>query len=437
MEKFFDPAFIEAKFNEITAWANTHVFLLSTVIQLTVVVIAFLIAWITAARFRGWLEKGWDAPWYDRFVRPVTEALAPLSLPVIWLALQWFSVFAAERGGWPNHLIEIAVSLLTAWVIIRLGTTLIRNAAWSRAIALAAWTIAALNITGLLEPTSEILDSMAMHMGDFRISILGVIKAVIALAALLWLAGAVSGLTERRLRAMAGVTPAAGVLFGKLLRVLLFTIAIVVGLNSVGIDLTAFAVFSGAIGLGIGFGLQKVFSNLISGVILIMDRSVKPGDVIAIGDTYGWINSLSARYVSLITRDGTEHLIPNEEMISQRVENWSFSNRLVRQRIGIGISYGSDIRKAMALATEAAGEPDRILDDPKPVCHLLGFGDSSVNLELRVWIRDPQNGLTNVKSEVLLGIWDRFKEHGIEFPFPQRDLHLKSAVPLKLETAAP
>ena len=235
---------------------------------------------------------------------------------------------------------------------------------------------------------------------------------------------------------MPGVTPAAGVLFGKLIRVLLFTIAIVVGLNSVGIDLTAFAVFSGAIGLGIGFGLQKVFSNLISGVILIMDRSVKPGDVIAIGDTYGWINSLSARYVSLITRDGTEHLITNEEMISQRVENWSFSNRLVRLRIGFGISYRSDLRKAMELAIEAAGEPDRILEDPKPVCHLLGFGDSSVNLELRVWIRDPQNGLTNVKSQVLLGIWDRFQEHGVEFPFPQHDLHLKSAVPLKLETAA-
>ena len=436
LEKFFDPAFIEAKFIELTAWANTHVFLLSTVIQLTVVAIAFLIAWVTAARFRGGLEKGWDAPWYDRFVRPVTQALAPLSLPVIWLALQWFSVFAAERGGWPNHLIEIVVSLLTAWVIIRLGTTLIRNAAWSRAIALAAWTIAALNITGLLEPTADILDSMAMNMGDFRISILGVLKAVIALAALLWLAGAASGLMERRLRAMPGVTPAAGVLFGKLIRVLLFTIAIVVGLNSVGIDLTAFAVFSGAIGLGIGFGLQKVFSNLISGVILIMDRSVKPGDVIAIGDTYGWINALSARYVSLITRDGTEHLIPNEEMISQRVENWSFSNRLVCLRIGFGISYRSDLRKSMELAIAAAGEPDRILEDPKPVCHLLGFGDSSVNLELRVWIRDPQNGLTNVKSQVLLGIWDRFQEHGIEFPFPQRDLHLKSAIPLKLETGA-
>jgi len=437
LEKFFDPAFIEAKFAEITAWANTHVFLLSTVTQLTVIVIAFLIAWITAAHFRGWLERGWDAPWYDRFVRPVTQALAPLSLPVIWLALQWFSVFAAERAGWPNHLIEIVVSLLTAWVIIRLGTTLIRNAAWSRAIALAAWTIAALNITGLLEPTADILDSMAMHMGDFRISILGVLKAVIALAALLWLAGVTSGLMERRLRGMPGVTPAAGVLFGKLLRVLLFTIAIVVGLNSVGIDLTAFAVFSGAIGLGIGFGLQKVFSNLISGVILIMDRSVKPGDVIAIGDTYGWINALSARYVSLITRDGTEHLIPNEEMISQRVENWSFSNRLVRQRIGFGVSYRTDIREAMELATQAAGEPERVLEDPRPVCHLLGFGDSSVNLELRVWIRDPQNGLTNVKSEVLLEVWHRFKEHGIEFPFPQHDLHLKSAVPLKLETGAP
>jgi small-conductance mechanosensitive channel len=435
LEKLFDPVFIEETLAEILAWVQVNILVLSTAIQFAVVATAFVISWIAAGRFQRWLEKGLDYPWYERFARPVTLALAPLSLPVLWLTLQWFSVFAAENAGWPNRLIETVVSLLTAWVIIRLASTLIRKAAWSRTIALLAWTIAALNITGLLDPTTEVLDGMALILGDVRISLLGVIKAIIALAILLWLAGAASGLMERRLSAMPGVTPAAGVLFGKLFRVILFTIAVVVGLESVGIDLTAFAVFSGAVGLGIGFGLQKVFSNLISGVILLMDRSVKPGDVIAIGETYGWINALSARYVSVITRDGTEHLIPNEELISQRVENWSYSHRLVRQRLPIGVSYGTDVPKAIELAQEAAGEVERVLDDPAPVCHLLGFGDNGIDLELRVWIKDPQNGLTNVKGEILLGILERFGEQNIEFPFPQRDIHLKSTVPLKVETA--
>jgi small-conductance mechanosensitive channel len=426
--------FIESKMAEISTLIQAHIFVLSAGIQFVVIAIAFFIARIGANGFSRLLEKGWDASLYDRFVRPVAKVLAPLSLPVIWLALQWFFVVAAENAGWANHLIRIVVSLLSAWVIIRLGSTLIRNAALSRAIAVSAWTIAALNITGLLDPTAAVLDSMALNIGDVRISILGVFKAIIALSVLLWLAGYFSKLLERRLSAMHGVTPAAGVLFGKLFRVVLFTIAIVVAMDSVGIDLTAFAVFSGAIGLGIGFGLQKVFSNLISGVILLWDRSVKPGDVIAIGETYGWINALSARYVSVITRDGIEHLIPNEELISQRVENWSFSNRLVRLRLTIGVAYETDVKRAIELIIEAASDVKRVLSEPFPACHLTDFGDNSVNLELRIWINDPKNGLANVKSAILLGVWEKFGKNGIAFPFPQRDLHIKSVVPLTVKT---
>jgi small-conductance mechanosensitive channel len=433
LEQYLDSIFIDAKLAEFTAWTQAHVFVLSAVIQFIVIAVAFFIAWIASERFRQVLEKDWDYPWYERYGRPVAQALAQLSLPVIWLTLQWFSVFAAENAGRSSHLIEIVVSLLTAWVIIRLASTFIRNATWSRAIAIAAWTIAALNITGLLDPTTAVLDTMALQFGEVRISILGVVKAVIALGVLLWLAGNFSRLLEKRLSAMPGVTPAAGVLFGKLFRVVLFTIAIVVALDSVGIDLTAFAVFSGAIGLGIGFGLQKVFSNLISGVILLMDRSVKPGDVIAIGETYGWINSLSARYVSVITRDGIEHLIPNEELISQRVENWSFSNRMVRLRMPIGISYDSDVNTAIEIAIEAALAVDRVLAEPAPACHMVGFGDSAINMELRIWINDPRNGLTNVKGAVFLGVWKKFGEHGIGLPFPQRDLHIKTPVQVRVE----
>ncbi len=428
-----DPAFIEAKLNEIITWMQANVLVFSTLLQFVVVALAFVIAWVTATKVRAWLERDWKFPWYEQYFRIVARALAPLSMPVIWLALQWFSVFAADNAGWPHHLITIVVSLLTAWVIIRLGTALIRSPQWSRAVAVAAWTIAALSITGLLAPTTEVLDSMALQLGKVRISILGVIKAAIALAVLLWLAGTVSGMMERRLSAMPGISAAAGVLFGKIFRIVLVTVAILVGLDSVGIDLTAFAVFSGAIGLGIGFGLQKVFSNLISGMILLMDRSVKPGDVIAVGNSFGWINALQARYVSVITRDGIEHLIPNEELITQRVENWSHTHRRVRLRMPIGIDYDADVHKAMALTIEAANEVERVLNDPAPVCRLMGFGDNAVDLELRVWITDPQRGVANNTSEVLLRIWDLFAKNGIDFPFPQRDLHIKSAVPFRLE----
>jgi small-conductance mechanosensitive channel len=169
-----------------------------------------------------------------------------------------------------------------------------------------------------------------------------------------------------------------------------------------------------------------VVANLISGVILLLDRSVKPGDVIGVGNSYGWIDSLGARYVSVVTGDGIEHLIPNEDLIANRVENWSYSNDLVRLKIPVGIAYHSDLRQAMRVCLDAARTTPRVLDRPAPVCLVAGFGESSIDLELGVWIRDPTNGTSNVKSEVLLNVWDRFCEHGIEIPFPQRDLHIKT-----------
>lgn len=359
------------------------------------------------------------------FQRPLT-ALVKFMTPISWLALLWITIGFSEKYHWPIGALTILASLLTAWLLIRLISLLVSNDKLARFIAYSAWTIAALNIFGLLDPFVKILDSWFVNIGDVRVSPLTLLKVGIYLWLSLWLANGLASLVERKLKQADSVSPAMRVLGGKLVRITLITVAIFGAISAVGIDLTAFTIFSGALGVGLGFGLQKIFSNLVSGVILLMDHSIKPGDVIAVGNSFGWINHLGARYASVITRNGIEHLIPNEELITQRVENWSYSDNLVRLKIPIGISYQSDVRKAMELCVDAAQMVPRVQLDPEPRCQLLGFGDSSVNLELRIWINDPSNGRANVITEVLLGVWDRFHENNIEIPFPQQDLHLKS-----------
>ncbi len=436
MEKYVDLNVLEQQYRSLVAWLLEDVLVLSTLGQAVVIVLAYGLAFVVAPRLRGWFERQGKRKWLEKGGKHAVKALAPLALPLVWLIVLWISVLVASQAGWPFQLIQITVSLLTAWVVIRLGSQLVRDPTWSKMIAIIAWTVAALNIVGFLDETVTVLDSLALQLGELRISALTVLKGVLALAVLLWLATVVSGTLERRIAALPNLTPSVQVLFAKLLKIVLITIAIVAALSTVGIDLTAFAVFSGAVGVGVGFGLQKVVSNLISGVILLMDKSVKPGDVITVGETYGWINTLGARYASVVTRDGTEYLIPNEDIITQQVVNWSYSNNAVRLKIPIGISYKADVRKAIQLCLDAAAEIERVIKEPKSVCLLKGFGDSSVDLEMRIWINDPQNGVSNVKSQVLLLVWDKFHEHDIEIPFPQRDLHIRSAEEVPVLTRA-
>ena len=220
------------------------------------------------------------------------------------------------------------------------------------------------------------------------------------------------------------------VLFGKLLKGGLIILAVGVSLASSGIDFTALALFSGALGVGLGFGLQRIISNLISGVLLLMDKSIKPGDVIQIGGTYGWVASLGARYVSIETRDGTEYLIPNEEIITHQVINWSHRNDLARLKVQVRVAYDADVRKALELMAEGAQRPARVLSDPAPRALLLEFGESFMLLELRFWIHDVYNGIRNISSEVMLEILDLFREHGIAIPMPQQGIHVNALPPL-------
>ena len=325
-----------------------------------------------------------------------------------------------------QELIRPFTSVAGAWATYRMISGFIKSRAWLRLIAVLAFGLAALNSFGLLQTTLDLLRLLAFNVGDRRISVLDILNGGIILLILLWISSLLGSSGERKIKKLPHIPPSLQVLLTKILRVLLVFVSFAVALSTIGLDLSSFAILGGAIGVGIGFGLQKVVSNLVSGLILLLDRSIKPGDVIEIEGTYGWINSLRARYASVITRDGKEHLIPNEDLITNRVINWSFSDRNVRVRVPIGISYDADPRKGIELCLQAAKSCSRVLQDPQPKCLIIGFGDNSIDLELRFWIDDPSNGVGNVRSEVMLSIWDLFKKEGIEIPYPQRDVHISS-----------
>ncbi len=400
-------------------WLDENVFSFVVLYQLGIIAVVFLLAITFSKKLKGFLEK-------EGGRSKIFNALAPFSLFLIWLPLQWIAIITAETMGLSFHAIRIVASLLSAWVVIRLVTGIIHNKALAKILSVTIWLFAALNIVGVLNEAVTVTDQLAFSFGDVRISALGIIKSFISLAVLLSIASTLSKTLESRISKFPNITPSAQVLFGKLLKMIFFAVAIMVALEALGIDLTAFAVFGGALGVGIGFGLQKVISNFVSGIILLLERSLKPGDVIAVGNTYGWVQSLGARYVSLVTRDGTEHLIPNEEFITQRVENWSYSDNNVRLSVPVGISYNADLDLAIQLCLDAAASIPRVLKDPPPKCLISGFGDSSVDLSVRFWICDPAEGRSNVMSDIYYAVWKKFHEHNIEIPFPQRDLHIKS-----------
>jgi len=332
---------------------------------------------------------------------------------------------------WPanNYLLYSAMLLSGAWLLISVISHVIRSRAIGKVFTVIAWIYVAAAITGVADDIAAILDSAGFLVGEHRLTLLGLIRAVVVFAVLLWLALGAGNFLDRRVQEIEELTPSLRVLIGKILRIALMLFAVLLAMSSVGLDLTALTLLSGAIGVGIGFGLQKVVSNFISGIIILMDQSIKPGDTISLGDTFGWIRELRARFVSVITRDGREFLIPNEDFITQQVINWSFSDDYVRLDIPFGVSYSSDPHQVTRLAIEATRKVDRVDESRNPpVCWMTGFGDSSLDFLLRFWIRDPQNGLTNIRGKVLLALWDTFKEHGINIPFPHREVIMKTPV---------
>ena len=403
---------------------------LAHVIQGPALILTGGVAWLLCRPIQGWIvawigqrAEHHHLDWLIQHRSWATDRLVPLLTPVAWLIGLWISVYVAERAGWPDGLARIAINLLLAWLLIRVVADFVPNAALAQLIAVVTWVVAALNIVHLLGPTLALLDSAAITVGELRVSLLTVVRGMLSLTVLLWAATLASRFFERRITRIADITPRARVLLGKLLQTTLVTLAVVISLASIGVDLSTFALFTGALGVGIGLGLQRTVSNLFSGIVLLLDKSIKPGDVIEVGGTYGWVSSLGARYVSVETRDGTEFLIPNEDIITHQVINWSHNDEKVRMKVPLRVPHDTDLDKLFPLILQAVALPPRCLATPAPTVLIMAFGESAIELELRFWIADAQNGVHNVKSQVLYEVWRVFRQHGIRIPYPKLDLY--------------
>lgn len=417
-------------------WVQETLFNIDVAIQLGLIVAAVVPAMLFGNRFRMVIRGAFANRVDVRFVNRLVEAVAILSLPIVlYLTLTLINI-ALGSAGRPTALVGAAMALITAWIIVRMVTLVIGSPFWSSVAFYVAWPIAALDAFGALGPVVEQMQALAIPLGEnsdgepIRITLLDVVRTLFYFAILFWGANLLSKLIQQQIDQVEELTPTFKALLGKILNILLPIVALLIAFQIVGFNVTTLAVFSGAVGLGIGLGLQRVVANFIAGFTLLADKSIKPDDVIEIDGTMGWVTSMQGRYVALRTRDGTEMLIPNDRFMSEGVTNWSRMDRVVRLHAPFGVSYSTeDLEAVQKLAVESAEVVDRVVDNPSPVCNLMEFGDSSVNFDLRFWIRDPENGLSNVRSEVLMGLWKRLHEAGIEIPFPQRDLHVRSWSP--------
>ncbi len=396
--------------------------------QIIILLVIAAIAWLLHHRLGALLDErvrareGW-AKWQLRVIVQIKRRLG-----VILFALIAGAVYQVmQQVTWPSrsYLIGLAATLVAVWAVIGFLGRLIRNKTLRKFVLWGLWIFATFQLIGLGDEASAFLDGIGISIGEYRISLLTLLTAGVLIAVFFTAARFVSKATAASISQNEDISPSMQVLAVKAVQVIFYGLAFFAGINALGLDLTGLAVLSGAIGVGLGFGLQKVVSNLVSGVIILLDKSIKPGDVISLGETFGWINSLGARYVSVVTRDGREYLIPNEDLITGQVVNWSHSDEYVRLDIYFGTSYGCDPHEVRRLAVEAASGVDRVLGPPKrAVCHIVGFGDSSVDYILRFWIRDPTAGLTNIRGNVYLALWDTFQASNISIPFPQREVRL-------------
>jgi len=354
-----------------------------------------------------------------------------VAFPLAALALIWATRFPMQKA-FKTPFVDLALSLLVAFAVIRLAVYVLRHVlpdgaflrGSERTIAIAMWAGVALHLVGILPEVWEALDAVAFTVGKQRISLLlvmqGLVSAAIALAISMWLATLIEG----QILAAERVELSTRVVIAKLVRALAFFLAILVALPIAGIDVTALSVFGGALGVGLAFGLQKIASNYVSGYIILLDRSVRIGDLVTVDNRHGVVKEIASRYTVIRSLDGTESILPNETLITQAVTNHSYTDRKVLVKVKVAVGYGSDIDRVIALLLDIARRQPRILAEPAPGAWIVALGDNGIEIEMGAWISDPDQGQAALRGAILKEALDAFRAEGIEIPFPQRDVRI-------------
>ena len=395
--------------------------------QAGVVLAALVLGWFAVRRLVGRLSEKtretWHAGDWSRFLVP---------LGALFLVL----LARAALSTWQSvHLLNLAVPLLLSMAIIQSTFFLLRSVvqpspalkAVERVVSWMVWGAVALHILGYLDRLIAGMDAIGFTLGKQHISLYTALLGLITIAATLIAALSLGRLVEDRLIAASNLTGNMKVVLGKLVRTLLILVAVLISLPMVGIDLTVLSVFGGALGVGLGLGLQKIASNYVSGFTLLLEQSLRLGDMVEVGGRYGEVTRIATRYTVLRALDGTETILPNETLVTAPVINHSLSNRDNRIFLPVQVGYGSDLERVKAVMLEAAACNDRVLREPAPVVLLKNFGESGIDMELAVWIDTPEAGELLLRSDLNWAIWEGFQRAGIEIPFPQRVVHLAKA----------
>ncbi len=394
-------------------------------LQIAVVLLSLAIGWALSSRFMPKLSSdehaGWKLGW---------GGLARVAFPAIALVCLLVGKIFFGRAH-PTAILNVALSLLTAFALVRLAVYMLRHAfpphpllrASERFIVFVLWFSVALYIIGLDEPVLAYLEE-PVRFGTRHFSLLAVLTAmgsvIVTLIAALWLAQ----LTESRLMGATTLDMSLRVVLSKFSRALLLMVAVLIALSLAGIDLTVLSVFGGALGVGLGFGLQKVASNYVSGFIILLDRSIRPGDLITADNRYGTVSQLNTRYTVVKGMDGSEAIIPNDTLMTTTVINHSYTDERILIKLAVQVAYQSPLEEALSLLVAAANGEPRVLKEPAALAVVQRFAENGIDLELLFWIADPQNGDGALRSNIFLAIWRAFQERGIEIPYPQRDLRI-------------
>ena len=396
-------------------------------IQLGVVALGFGLAWILASLVRekipGHLEPG--------ALKIGAGSMKRLMLPALALVFIWFGKFVLANWH-PVPILSVAVLLVAAFAVIRLSLYLLRHLfppspflkASERAIAFTVWGVAALYLTGLLPEINAALDEVSFTAGGKKITLLLVIHALFSLLLTLFITLSLSMLIESRVMKAQALDTSMRVFAGKLIRALAFVVAILIALPLMGIDITVLSVFGGALGVGLGLGLQKIASNYVSGFVILLDRSIRPGDLVTITDRHGVVSDIRARYTVVRGLDGTEAIIPNDSIISNMVLNHSYTDRVVAVKTLLSISYESDTERAMSLLLAAGKAQPRVMIKPEPTVWIKGLGENGIELELTTWIHDAEEGQSSLRSGIFIAVLRAFRENGIEIPYPHREIRI-------------